>query len=317
MSMSTTSSNSANLHVYYVKKALDVLQPKLVLYPLGKKTALPEGTGKQVKWLRYTRISSDTNALSEGITPQETSFTTQNITATISQYGNYAKVSDLLDMTAIDPVVDELMGLFGEAAAETIEDLIVSELDTNAAIQRPNGRGSDNAILSGDVPTMKAFLRAMMTHKANKVGAHESGSFQVVLHSAHAYDLLAEQNVGGWLDLSQYSLADKQQTLNAEIGKAYGMRFQVSDKMTSADNSGSVSVKKSYIIGQQAFGVVNLDGKNFELIMKDRKSGGVANPLELFSTVGYKIQGFVPKYLGGSGNGTADRVIQLRAASSL
>lgn len=317
MSLSTTSSNSANLHLYYVKKALDVLHPKLVMYPLGKKTALPKGTGKQVKWLRYTRISSDTTALSEGITPQETSFTTQNITASISQYGNYAKVSDLLDMTAIDPVIDELMGLFGEAAAETIEDLIVAELDSNAAIQRVNSRADDDAILAGDTPTMKSFLRAMMTHKANKVGAHESGSFQVVLHSAHAYDLLAEQNVGGWLDLSQYSLADKQQVLSAEIGKAYEMRFQVSDKMTSADNSGTISVKKSYVIGQQAFGVVNLDGKNFELIMKDRKSGGVANPLELFSTVGYKIQGFVPKYLGGSSNGTADRVIQLRGASSL
>jgi N4-gp56 family major capsid protein len=317
MAMSTTSTNSSNLHLYYIKKALDVLHPKLVLYPLGKKVALPKGNGKQVKWLRYTRISSSTSALSEGVTPQDTGFTTQNITASISQYGQYAKVSDLLDMTAIDPVVDELMGLFGEAAAETVEDLIVAENDTNAAIQRPNGRGSDNAILAGDTPTMKAFLRAMMTHKSNSVGAHESGAFQVVLHSSHAYDLLAEQNVGGWLDLSQYSLADKQQTLSAEIGKAYGMRFQVSDKMTSAANSGSITVAKSYIIGQQAFGVVNLDGKNFELIMKDRKSGGVANPLELFSTVGYKLPGFVCKYLGGSSNGTEDRVIQLRAASAL
>lgn len=314
---SNTTTNSSNLHLYYSKVWLDVLQPRLALYPLGQKTNLPKGNGKQVKWLRYTRVAGNTTALAEGVTPAESSFTTQNVTATIAQYGDYHKISDLLDMTAIDPVVEQLMELDGEAAAQTIEDLIISELDTNAAIQRVNRRANDNAILAGDTPTMKEFIRAMLTQKQNLVPKHKMGAYMVVLHPSHEYDIIVEQNIGGWLDVNQYSLSDQKNVQAAEVGKAYGMRFLSSDRMTSAANATPITVAKSYVIGQNPFGVVNLEGKNFELIMKDRKSGGVANPLELFSTVGYKLQGFAAKYLGGSSNGTADRVTQLRGASAI
>jgi N4-gp56 family major capsid protein len=165
---------------------------------------------------------------------------------------------------------------------------------------------------------MKEFIRAQLTLKQNLVPKHKMGSYMNVLHPSHEYDIITEQNIGGWLDVNQYSLVDQKNVMSAEVGKAYGMRFLTSDRMTSAaTGAGGITVAKSYIIGQNPFGVVQLDNKNFELIMKDRKSGGVANPLELFSTVGYKIPGFVAKYLGGSANGTADRVIQLRGASAL
>jgi hypothetical protein len=76
-------------------------------------------------------------------------------------------------------------------------------------------------------------------------------------------------------------------------------------------------VWNSYVIGERAFGVVELSDKSFQIIVKDSSSGGVANPLNQFSTIGWKIQGFVPKYLGGSSNGTADRVTLVRAATAL
>lgn len=317
MSVSTTSTNSANLYLYYVKKLLSVLQPRLALYPLGKKTSLPKGFGTQVKWLRYSRISSSTSTLTEGTAPSEISFTTQNVTATIAQYGQFAKVSDLLEMTAIDPVIDSLSELFGEAAAETIEDLIVAELDAHGSVQYANGRSALNSILSTDVIVMKEFIKAMINLKINKVPPHEMGKFMAVLHPAAEYDIMAETNVGGWLDVNSYVGIDKENIVRGEFGSLYGIRFLTSDKMTSADNSGSVHCRNNYLIGREAFGVVELDGKNVQMLIKDRKSGGVANPLEQYSTVGYKLGGFVAKYLGGSGNGTADRVTIIKSATTL
>lgn len=318
MAVSTTTSNSSNLKVYYVKLLLDVLQPRLVTEQFSEKTTLPKGEGKQVNWLRYTRKAGSTTPLTEGVTPAESTFTTQNVTATIAQYGDYVKISDLLDMTSRDPVMENLMELFGEAAAETIELLNIAELDANAAIQRVAGAAADSDITSADVPTMKDFIRAMLTLKQNLVPAHKSGSYGVVLHPSHEYDLMTEQNVGGFISINNYSLADQKNILRGEIGKAYNMKFTSGDRMTSAaTGASSAVVAKSYIIGQRPFGSVALDGKNFSLIMKDHQSGGVSNPLELFATVGYKLQGYVAKYLGGSSNGTADRVIQLRAASAL
>ena len=61
MATSTTLTNASNLHLYYEKKLLSVLEPRLVLMPLGKKQRLPKGNGKQVKWLRYSAIAGSTS----------------------------------------------------------------------------------------------------------------------------------------------------------------------------------------------------------------------------------------------------------------
>lgn len=317
MAVSTTSTNASNLHLYYVKKLLSVLQPRLAMYNLGKKTKLPKGLGKQVKWLRYSKIASSTTTLTEGTAPSEIGFTTQNVTATIAQYGQFAKVSDLLDLTAIDPVIEDLAELFGRAAAESVEDLIVAELDANLPVQYVNKRANDNAITAGDVAIMKEFLRAQINLKVNYVKAHENGSYMAIVHPSSEYDLKTETNVGGWLDTASYSGQDAKNVLTGEFGKLFGTRFMVSDKMTAANNSGSISVKKNYLIGEECFGVVDLEGKNIDMIIKSIDSGGVANPLNQYGTVGYKISGFVAKYLGGSGNGTNDRGYAIHAASAL
>ncbi len=312
MAVSSTSTNSANLWLYYNKKCLTTLQPRLQLHKLGKKCALPNGYGKQAKWLIYTAIASSSTPLTEGTNPSEIGFTTANVTADVAQYGQYAKVSDLLEATAIDPTVENLSELFGKAGAETIEDLIVAVLDAALTVQRANGViTSDDNITASDVVQMKDFLKAQINLKVAKVGAHEMGSYMAVLHPSNEYDILSETNVGGWLDIQSYANSGSGEVVRGEIGKCYGMRFLTSDKMTAAANSGSVSVKKNYLLGEECFGVVELGKKSVEMIIKDSSSGGQANPLNMYGTVGYKIKGFVAK------NFAAARGILLKGASSL
>ena len=312
MSVSTTSSNASNLHLYYNKKLLTTLQPRLQLYKLGKKCQLPAGLGVRAKWLIYTKIASSTSALSEGTNPSEISFTTANITADVAQYGQFAKVSDLLETVAIDPVVESLSELFARAGAESIEDLIIAELNSTLTVQRANGvASSDDNITAADVVTMKDFLKGSITLKVAKVGPHEMGSYMAVLHPSTEYDILSETNVGGWLDLASYAKAGNGETVSGEIGKCYNIRFMTSDKMTAADNSGTISVKKNFLIGEECFGVVELGKKSVEMIVKPSESGGQANPLNMYGTVGYKIKGFVAK------NFAAARGQLIKGASAL
>lgn len=309
----TTSTNSASLHLYLERKLLSVLEPRLVLFPLGKKQSLPKGNGKQVKWLRYSKIASSTTALTEGTVPSEISVSTANVTATVSQYGQFAKVSDMLSMTAIDPVLKNLAERFGRAGAEAIEDLIVAELDSGAAIQRVNGRANNGAIVAGDLISHVELIEAMISQKVAYIGPHESGSYVVVLHPACEYDMLTATASGGFLDISKYTIPGRTQLLNGEIGRLYGMKVLVSDKMSStADGSGGLDVRKNYVIGEEAFGVVDLDA-NVKMIIKPHGSAGANDPLDQFATVGYKIMGFAPKYLDAS----SKRVVQVRSSSSL
>jgi N4-gp56 family major capsid protein len=315
MATSTTSTNAANLHVYYEKKLLSTLEPRLVLFNLGKKQRLPKGNGKQVKWLRYSRIESSLTPLTEGTAPSEISFTTANVTADVQQFGQFVKISDMLSDTAIDPVLENVMERLGRAAATTIEDLIVAELDAQAAIQRVNNRANDDAIVAGDVLNHKELIEAMISQKADFIGPHESGSYVAVIHPSNQFDLLVDTQTGSWLDINKFVSPAQEKLMNGEFGRLYGARLLVSDRMTDADNAGApvVNVKKNYMIGEEAFGVVELDGRSLEMIMKDHKSGGVSNPLNQFATTGYKIHGFKAKYLDSS----SKRAIQIRAASAL
>jgi N4-gp56 family major capsid protein len=313
MAVQLTTDQAALLHSYYVKKLLETLQPRLQLYKLGKKTQLPPGLGVRAKWLIYTKISSSTSALTEGANPSEISFTTANVTADVAQYGQFAKVSDLLESTAIDNTIENLAELFGKAGAETIEDLIVAQLDSTLTTQRVNSRANNNAITASDVVTLKEFLRAAITLKQAYVKPHEMGSYMAVLHNATEYDLLSEVNPGGWLDLASYAKAGgpgSKEVMEGEIGRCYGIRFVTSDKMTAAANASSVSVKQNYLIGEECFGVVELGQKSVDIIIKPSDSGGQSNPLNMFGTVGYKIKGFACK------NFAATRGMQIKGASS-
>lgn len=313
MATSTTLTNAANLHLYYEKKLLSVLEPRLVLMPLGKKQRLPKGNGKQVKWLRYSAIAGSTVALSEGTPPAEIPFSTSNVTADIVQYGQFAKVSDLLSDTAIDPVLENLSERFGIAASKTIEELIVSELANNCANQNVNDRVNFAAIQASDVLNHKELIEAMISQKAAFIGPHESGEYVCVLHPRAEYDLLSDSQAGSWLDIQKYT--DNRPLLNGEIGRMYGMRFLVSDKMLTSvgTGQGGIDVSQSFVIGEEAFGCVELNGDAMKMFIKRHGSAGANDPLDQFATVGYKIHGFVAKYLDAG----SKRVIAVNAASAL
>lgn len=50
-------------------------------------------------------------------------------------------------------------------------------------------------------------------------------------------------------------------------------------------------------LGKGAYGTVDLEGGGLEVLVKGKESGGTSNPLELFSTVGWKCTGYGAKIL--------------------
>lgn len=313
MATSTTLTNAQNLHLYYEKKLLSTLEPRLVLMPLGKKQRLPKGNGKQVKWLRYSSIAGSTSPLTEGTPPAEISFSASNVTANVVQYGQFAKVSDLLSDTAIDPVLENLSERFGIAASKTIEELIVSELANNCANQNVNNRANFAAIQAGDVISHKELIEAMIRQKADFIGPHESGMYLAVLHPRAEYDLLVDSQAGSWLDI--HKGVDNKPLLNGEVARMYGMKFLVSDKMLTSvgTGAGGIDVVQSFVIGEEAFGVVELNGDSMKMFIKRHGSAGANDPLDQFATVGYKIHGFAAKYLDAG----SKRVIAINSATGL
>lgn len=318
MAINTTSTLSANLpSEYYRKVLLEVFDQTLQFYGLGEKTPLPKNSGKVVKWLIYSKLAAATTALTEGVPPSDTALTTGNATATVSQYGGYTKISDLLEATAIDPVVKSAMERMGKQGSLTIDTLCRDVLDAALPNQFANGKANLAATGINDVVTAKEFLKAAITLQKDSVGPHTGQDYVAVIHPANLGDLQNDTNIGSWVDLNKYIDPGAKRPFNGEAGKVYQVRILVSQNISSTTTGtlGSATVYSCPVLGSEAFGVVNLDNKNVETFIKPAGSGGSLDPLDQVGTVGWKAKGFVAKYLGAV-NSNVDRGVRVRAGSA-
>lgn len=322
MAINTSTSMSSNLHLYYSKILLDRLTKNLVLEKLGQKALnIPKGLGKQAKWLRYDeRHVSNPNLflLSEGTVPTPVAITTRNVTATVQEYGNFAIITDVLNFTAIDPVLKNTMEVLSDEAAELVDTIIKLELEANLPSQFANGKPNLANTGVNDVMTAKEILKGVVTLKKASVKPHEMGTYVVVVHPASGGDIQNDTNIGSFVDINKY--VDPNNIRNTEqyrLGKVYGCEIWESENLSST-NVGTLAgatVFTNILLGKGAFGTVQLGANNIETFEKGPNTGGTSDPLEQISTAGYKLLGFVAKYLGGSGNGTSHRGVQIRAGS--
>lgn len=315
----TTSTNSANLDVYFRKELLDRLEKKVVLDRLAEKSVeIPKASGKQVKWLRYSNIGTtdpSTALLTEGVSPSASAITTQNITATVLQYGRYATISDYFEYSANDPVLQSVKDVLAEDASNVLELLCRNELDSNLPVQYANGKASLATTGANDRVVAKEFLKAKITLQKNSVGPHrKTGMFEAVVSPVVVGDLQADTDVGAWVDINKY--ADPSKPIKGTTGMVYGVSINVSDLMSSTATGtlGSATVYNSFVMGEGCLGTAKFGSQNVNYYIT-KASSSIADPLAQIHFVGYKILGYVAKYLGGSGNGTADRGINIKGGT--
>ena len=175
-----------------------------------------------------------TSPLTEGVTPAGQSLTVTSATATVSQYGGYVTTSDVLDMTALDPVVNEATKLIARQAGETL-DTITRDI-VNAGTNVMYAMGKTSGTVNATAPTSRSALiytsgvtnsnltvddikravRALKRQDAPKI----NGDYVGIIHPDVAYDLMKDPE---WLNPKQY--VDTKDIYNGEIGKLYGVRF--------------------------------------------------------------------------------------------
>lgn len=116
--------------------------------------------------------------------------------------------------------------------------------------------------------------------------------------------------------LTRISIKIPENIYAGEIGEMYGVRFFESTQAPiHSEKVGSASANSNVyytpIFGLDAYGVVDVTGGGLETIVKDKSEGGTANPLNQYSTVGWKITAFGAVML------YPERLINLKVSSSL
>lgn len=307
--MSSTTTGLSNLmSTYYDKRFLERAK-EMVVYDIGADVKrLPLNEGKTVVWNRFSPLAKATTPLTEATNPSAVDMTSTQVSAAVAEYGNYTKVGTLFEVTSIDVGLREHVDTHAQNAAETIDELILNELDGGGTAQIVNDVAATSAIASSDTLDGAEVREAVSDLKLAKAMPFANNYYRAIIPVSVAYDLRGDSE---WLDAYRYTDADN--IRNGLVGKLHGVEFyETNNEAVTADaGSGNVDVYKTFVFGQHAYGVVDLAGQGKPIIyVKRPNANDTSNPLDLYSTIGWKSH-FATKVLNSSW------LIEIESASSI
>ena len=305
----SSSTNATYLNkTYYDRKLLENAKKNYVYAKYGQKRNIPKSGGKTVEFRKWGTLtpSATFNELTEGTVPDGLSLTQTAVTATVKQYGAYVAVSDLLDLTAIDPVIRDSVELLGDLMGNVIDRVARAAFLTGTNVQYAGTSHTTRAsVTSADVLTVAEIRKAVRTLK--KAGARmftsgEDGSarkphYVCICSPDSTYDLQSDTL---WQDVSKYSNAE--QIYSGEIGRLFGVVFvETSNGPTVSNGAASaITLQQTFVFGKDAYGIVDIAGSGaLQSIVKPHGSAGTADPLDQMATVGAKVMGYAAVLLNG------------------
>jgi N4-gp56 family major capsid protein len=290
MALTNTTTLSSVVKAYYDKRFLMRAEANFVFKQLGRQGVVPKGEGKTVVWNRYTNPTAK-SALTEGTDPTPSGLSATLVSATISQYGNFEQITDLLSLTSIDNSIASAVDLLAYEAALSIDSVIRDVVDGGTSVLYASGVANRTSLIATDVMQVADVRKVVRELKgANAKPQMKSGSFMAVIHPDVEYDLQGDSN---WTDAHQYTDSALGGIYNGEVGKLYGVRFLNSTQAPILLNSGSASaeVYQSLFFGEEAFGVSELQNLTTYVDSPSPRSA-----LRLYSDVGWKA-GFTASIL--------------------
>lgn len=290
---STSGLNDASA-IFYDRKLLTRLMFNLFLQESAEKRTLPKGNGTQIQFLRPANLSAITSSLTEGTNPNGQSWQSTKILATPVQYGGYLAYSDRLVLEAYDNITEAMHDVLGYQAGLSMDTIARIALSGNVTTQYTGGAGSEGSV--NTACAVVDFRKAAKALKTLGVLPFEDSCFRAVIHPATAADLMADSTAGGWLDVNKYmSMADEhKKVLVGEVGKLVGIRFQESQNIGTGTGASSAVTYHNFVFGKEGFGAVDVANQGIQKIVHQPGDSGVADPLNLNGTIGWKAYAVFP-----------------------
>lgn len=221
--ITTSNGLSDTVVTYYDRKLIKNAKPRLVHQRFGQKRQVPKNGGKSVNFRKFEIFPAATTPISEGVTPDGRALDITSVTADLKQYGDYVAGSDLLDLTAIDQVLDETFELLGDQAGLTLDHITRDIIHQGSSVQYANSKAMRSQLTSEDVLTSDEIKKAVRTLKRNKAKPFIRNGrpyYVAIIDQDSAYDLMCDEQ---WQKVAEYQNAEKIE--DGEIGKLFGVVF--------------------------------------------------------------------------------------------
>lgn len=276
---------------YFIRKMLIRATPKLLHNQFANKDYIPSRSGMSVEWRRFSTIPASTTALTEGTAGSETIPTVVVVTATVNQYGQYFRSTDIVMNQAIDDIRAEGSDALGETLGNSYDQLTRAVWNGGTTIQFASTAGSRAQVGSGFRMSSAELREAVATLEGNDAQPFDDGGWKAIIHPKVKADLLNDTN---FLNAQQYAgvRGDGNALFSGKLGRYYGVDFYVSSNAqvgTSLGYSGA-DVYYSTIAGKDYVGVVDLSAETAAQFYHEPGSGGATgDPLNQVWSLGYKF----------------------------
>ena len=319
---------------YSVVRMLKRAMPYLHIEKVGQTYALPTNSTQTAKFRRYFLqgatgaagpdngagtngagqpfyIPLATTPLVEGVTPSGSMLANQDYTVQLFQYGDYVTITDVIEDTHTDPVLQQATDILGEQAAVTVETLRFNVLKAGTNVWYAalvSGRSSvDSPITLTDQRRVTTGLNRQNARKISSVVASNpdfntksvEAAYFAICHPDLETDI---RGMTGFIPVASYG--PHTSPFEGEIGSVEQVRYLTSTVFTPWANAGSATgagttyrstggslcdVYPILFFGRDAFGIVPLKGKSSMTPMVVNPKPAPGDPLAQRGTVGWKL----------------------------
>ena len=277
---------------------------------------LPKNSGQVIYFTRFNQLTANATALTDGAQITSISTSASQVIATAKPYGAAEPVGTLYEMTTIDDGLKEHIEVFAQNAAETIDIVLGKELNASATTQCGGATFSAQAtaIASTDTLSVSSIRKAVSTLKKNKAPKWDNGNYRAVVDVDGSYGLQGDTAAGNWINIGLYNSAQNADMLKqGVIGTLYGVDIVETNQSFSASGVSDTqtgSARSNFIAGKGAVAEIAIGSANPRVIIKRPGANSTDNPLEMYSTVGWKVDAYAAKVLN------VDWVINMHAYGS-
>lgn len=242
MSTITSSVTSSDQEKFLAAKLLNRSLLRLVAASICEKVAQPKGTGLTAYFVRYKRMNVPVTSLAEGVDPSNSTFSLEQVTVTLDQWGDVLTLTDVSQLTTKHPLVQQAMELLSENAQRVIDREVQLVWLAGTNVQYGDGSVSSRSTITAAMTISNGILHKAYVNLvdagappregpaggvlvAQAQGQYLNGrSYVAVCGPQVIRDLMAvSTSFGSWVSVASYQNAKA--LYNAEVGTWLGFRF--------------------------------------------------------------------------------------------
>lgn len=276
---------------YYDRLLLMTAYPALIHTKFAQKRILPEKMGDTVVFRRYARLGTVPVPLTDGVTPPGAPLSATDIKARVDFYGNFVTITNQVELTVEDRVLNEgarlLAQNLGQTMDEVTRDVLASTTSVIACSNGLNG-GTPSEITKADIDAAVVTLLGNDAEMISEVVTARDAfgtspvrpAFWGFMDTALLDDLEAVAN----FDHSS-NYPNQQSVLDAEWGSTGNVRWLYTS--VGSVSAAATPVYNNFIVGKEAYAVVHLGSETGNFYVEPLGSAGSADPLHQRGSVGW------------------------------